>query len=105
MNWNPAQYWPLFAVLVLIVLAGMAWRRQRDRIWIDRYFSGRKPLAISYGVIFFGLSSDPGQIRHHSGFLALFPDRLFHRTPRTDSNTDIPIDRIVKVHHGRFSPW
>jgi hypothetical protein len=87
----------VFLGLALAFLGGVAWRRWRDRRWIDGRFGAGRVRMQSFGVGCFGLASQPGPPRRTRGFLLLLPDRLFFRSPWSGREIDIPLGRITAV--------
>jgi hypothetical protein len=95
------QQWVFIALAFFGIIAYIVWIRWRDRRWIDAYFHGRKSLAMSFGVGYFGRAAEPDAPRHSSGFLLLFSDRLFYRSRIKKIQVDIPTHAIRRVYHGR----
>ena len=95
------QQWIIIAVVFFGIIGYIAWMRWRDRKWIDERFSGRPILAMSFGVNFFGNTSEAGKPRRSSGFLLLFSDRLFYRSRVKKIELEIPGARIARIYHGR----
>jgi hypothetical protein len=94
------QQWLIIAVVFFGIIGTVALIRYKDRKWIERRFSDRQIRAVSFGVNYFGLSSEPGSTRRSSGFLLLLSDRLFFRSRIKGLELDIPGDRIRNVTHG-----
>ena len=94
------QQWLLIAIVFFGIIGYIAWIRWRERKWIDARFGKEPPLAISFGVNFYGRATEPGKPKRSSGFLLLFPDRLFYRSRLTGQEMDIPTKQIHYVYHG-----
>ena len=56
---------------------------------------------MSFGVNYFGRSTEPGPPRRSSGFLLLLPDRLFYRSRLAKLELEIPQSDISSVYHDR----
>lgn len=95
------QQWMIIAVVFFGIMAYIVWIRWRDRKWIDERFGGRKILAMSFGVNYFGSATEPGAPRRSSGFLLMLPDRLFYRSRLKRLELEIPAARIARVYHDR----
>ena len=95
------QQWILIAVVFFGIIGYISWMRWRDRKWIDARFGSRPILAMSFGVNFFGKTSEPGKPRRSSGFLLLLSDQLFYRSRVKKIELEIPGARIARVYHER----
>ncbi len=95
------QQWIFIAVIFFGIIGYIALMRRRDRKWIEERFGSRPVLAMSFGVNFFGKSSEPGKPRRSSGFLLLFSDRLFYRSRVKKIELEIPAARIARIYHDR----
>jgi hypothetical protein len=94
------QQWLFVAVIVFGIIGYIALIRWRDRKWIEARFGHQKILAMSFGVNYFGRTSEAGKPRRSSGFLLLMPDRLFYRSRSARIELDIPASKIVQVYPG-----
>jgi hypothetical protein len=95
------QQWLVIAVLFFGIIAYVAWVRWRDRRWIDRRFGERNVRAMSFGVNFFGCTTEPGKPKRSSGFLLLLPDRLFYRSRLKKIELEIPTKGIARIYPDR----
>ncbi len=95
------QQWILIAVVFFGIIGYIALMRRHDRKWIDERFGSRPILAMSFGVNFFGRSSEPGKPRRSSGFLLLLSDQLFYRSRVKKIELEIPGNRIARIYHDR----
>jgi hypothetical protein len=95
------QQWVIIAVVFFGIIGYIAWMRWRDRKWIDERFGSRPILAMSFGVNFFGKTSEPGKPRRSSGFLLLLSDQLFYRSRVKKIELEIRGARIGRVYHDR----
>jgi hypothetical protein len=95
------QQWVIIAVVFFGIIGYIVWMRWRDRKWIDERFGSRPILAMSFGVNFFGETSEPGKPRRSSGFLLLLSDQLFYRSRVNKIELEIPGARIKRVYHDR----
>lgn len=95
------QQWILIAVVFFGIIGYIALMRRHDRKWIDERFGSRPILAMSFGVNFFGRTSEPGKPRRSSGFLLLLSDQLFYRSRVKKIELEIPGNRIARIYHDR----
>ncbi len=93
--------WMIFAAAFFGIIACIAWIRWCDRKWIKERFDPKSVKAVSFGVNYFGLASEPGAPRRSSGFLLLLNDRLFYRSRFKKIELSIPGHRIRRVTHDR----
>ena len=93
--------WLIFAFVFFGIIAYIAWIRWRDRQWINARFDPKAVKAMSFGVNYFGLSSEAGKPKRSSGFLLLLNDRLFYRSRIKKIELSIPGNRIRRVTHDR----
>ena len=101
MDFLGEQQWILIAVVFFGIIGYIVWMRWRDRKWIDERFGSRPILAMSFGVNFFGKTSEPGKPRRSSGFLLLLSDQLFYRSRVKKIELEIPGAHIARVYHDR----
>jgi len=101
LNFLGDQQWLIIAVIFFGIIGYIAVMRWRDRKWIEKRFGSRPVLAMSFGVNFFGKTSEPGKPRRSSGFLLLFSDRLFYRSRVKKIELEIPAARIARIYHDR----
>ncbi len=94
------QQWIYIAVLFLAIFVYIIYIRYRDRQWIAKRFGPKQAVALSFGVNYFGRTSEPGKPRKSSGFLILLPDRLFYRSRFSGLELDIPGKKIARVYPG-----
>jgi hypothetical protein len=91
--------WLLFALLFFGFLIFVSWQRRMDKKWIQDRLGHRRILIESFGVIFFGLTSDSAPPRRIKGVLVLLADGLFFGRRVGLKNLDIPGDKIIRVYH------
>ena len=92
------QGWLFIAFIFFGIIGYIAYIRWRDRNWIGKRFGDQKILAMSFGVNYFGRSSEPGKPRKSSGFLLLLPDRIFYRSRTARLELSIVSRNIAKVY-------
>jgi hypothetical protein len=97
-NFFFTQQW-FILLLGFGILAFFVWRRWRDLRWIKTHFANQQAVVQSFGVQYFGRATEPGEPRRHPGFLLLFPDKLFFRSPTANMNLTIPVFTIRRVYH------
>ncbi len=93
--------WMIFAAVFFGIIAAISWIRWRDRQWINARFDPKSVKAMSFGVNYFGLASEPGAPKRSSGFLLLLQDGLFYRSRIKKIELSIPGHRIRRVTHDR----
>ena len=91
--------WIVIALVFFGIVFYMARLRHLERKLIEERFPGRTALAQSFGVGFFGLASNPERPKRQSGFLVLFPDRLFFRSRNGRVEIEIEAIGLVRVYH------
>ncbi len=94
------KQWLLILLVFFGFIAYLAWLRARERRWIAKRFGEDKIIAMSFGVEYFGKSSEPGPPRGTRGFLLLLEDRLFFRGRFKQLEVEVPGASIIKIHHG-----
>ncbi len=99
-NYFIHQQWLLIAFIFFGIIGYIAWIRWRDRKWIETRFGKKQTLAMSFGVNYFGRGTEPGKPKRSSGFLLLFPERLFYHSRVAGLEVDIPTNHIHRVYHG-----
>ena len=100
MDYLVHQQWLIVAVIFFGIIFYISWRRWQDRKWIRERFGEQPPVALSFGVHFFGRATEPVSPRRKTGFLLLLPDRLVFRGRGNRPVLDIPGRRIARVYHG-----
>jgi len=95
------QQWLIIALVFFGMIGYLSWIRWRDRKWIDARFGSDQILAMSFGVNYFGRSSEPGPPRRSSGFLLLLSDRLFYRSRMGKLEVEIRGCRIARAYPDR----
>jgi hypothetical protein len=102
MDFLAEQEWIVIAVIFFGIIAYVSWLRWRDRKWIEDRFGSHNILAMSFGINYFGRTTEPGSPRKSSGFLLLLPDRLFYRSRLKKIELDIPASSISRIYHDRY---
>jgi len=92
--------WIIIAVIFFGIIGYVAFIRWRDRKWIEDRFKGKKVLAMSFGVNYFGRASEPGRPRKSAGFLLLLEDGVFYRSRAAGLELNIPGSNIAHVYPG-----
>lgn len=95
------QQWLIIAIVFFGIIFYISWIRWRDRKWIEARFGADRILAMSFGVNYFGRSTEKGGPRRSSGFLLLLSDRVFYRSRMARLELDIPVEKIARVYHDR----
>ena len=101
MDFLAKQEWIIIALIFFGVIAYISWLRWRDRKWIENRFGSQNILAMSFGINYFGRTTEPGAPRKSSGFLLLLSDRLFYRSRLKKIELEIPAASIARVYHDR----
>ncbi|MBT4091959.1 MAG: hypothetical protein HN580_15715 [Deltaproteobacteria bacterium] len=93
------QHWILIAFIFFGFLGYIVFLRWLDQRWINRKYGSDNVRTISYGVNYYGRTSDEGKIRRSTGVLVLLTDRLFFRSRRARLEIEIPGDKLLNVYH------
>lgn len=93
------QQWILIPLVFLAILGYFAWFRRKDQRFIEQKFGLNNSRVLSFGITFYGVSSDHGPVKKLSGFLLLLPDRLYFRNRRTGLELEIIGDKVLEVYH------
>jgi hypothetical protein len=93
------QHWILIAFIFFGFLCYIAILRWQDQRWIHKKYGSDNVRATSYGVSFYGRTSDEGKIRRSTGVLVLLTDRLYFRSRRARLEIEIPGDKLLNVYH------
>jgi hypothetical protein len=99
MNIFANQQWIFIAIVFFGIIFYISWLRWRERKWIEKRFGEERAIAMSFGVNYFGRTTEPGAPRKSSGFLLMFPDKLFYRSRLTKLELEIPGHRLTRVYH------
>ncbi len=98
-NTFAGQHWVLIALIFFGILAYIVFLRWQDQRWIDKKYGSENVRAISYGVNYYGRTSDEGKVRRSTGVLVLLTDRLFFRSRRARLEMEIPGKNVLNVYH------
>jgi hypothetical protein len=93
------QHWILIVFIFFGFLCYIAILRRQDQRWINKKYGSDNVRATSYGVSFYGRTSDEGKIRRSTGVLVLLTDRLYFRSRRARLEIEIPGDKLLNVYH------
>lgn len=93
------QHWILIALIFFGFLGYMAFIRWQDQRWLNKKYGSDNIRTISYGVNYYGRTSDEGKVRRSTGVLVLLTDRLFFRSRRSRLEIEIPGEKLLKVYH------
>ena len=94
------QQWMIIGLIFFGIFFYIAWARKRDRNWIEQNFRKEQIRALSFGINYFGKSSDPGKIKTVRGLLLLLSDRLIFRSRNGKVEVEIPGSKVTKIYHG-----
>lgn len=92
------EQWSLIAILFFGIIGYIAWIRWRDNRWIEKRFGRDRIIAMSFGVNYFGRSSEPGKPGRSSGFLLLLKDRIFYKSRLAKLEVEIPGQAITQIY-------
>lgn len=93
------QHWILFALIFLGFLGYIVFLRWQDQRWINKKYGSDNVRTISYGVNYYGRTSEEGKVRRSTGVLVLLTDRLFFRSRRARLEIEIPGEKLLNVYH------
>ncbi len=99
MDYLKEQQWIVIAALFFGVIVYISIRRWLDQHWIEKRFGKNNIRAVSFGVNYYGRSSELGPPRRSSGFLILLPDGLFYRSRWRKLEVHLPSPRMLSVYH------
>jgi len=89
----------IIGIIFLSILAGMTWLTYRDKKWVKKNYKKQDIIALGFGIICFGLSSDQGALKKHKGFLLIHRGGLLFKSRFSNVMFDIPGKSIQKVYH------
>ncbi|MBU2512661.1 hypothetical protein KJ966_15095 [bacterium] len=75
-----SEEWSFIAIIFFGIIAYIAWIRWQDHRWIENRFGRDNVIAMSFGINYFGRTSEPGKAIRSSGFLILLKDRVVYRS-------------------------
>ena len=98
--------WGIFSALFFGLLVFIVLMRRVESRRIENKFKKESIIISSYGVNYFGLSSEPGGPARSAGTLVLLRDGLYYRARFRKKELFIPGDaitaiRIVETHKGK----
>lgn len=98
--------WGIFTALFFGLLVFIVLMRRVESRRIERRFKTESIVISSYGVNYFGLSSEPGGPARSAGTLVLLKDGIFYRARFRKKELFIPGNaitaiRIVETHKGK----
>lgn len=98
--------WIFLSIVFFTILAFMVVMRRIESSRIEKKFNGKDIVITSYGVNYFGLSSEKGRIPRSSGILVLLKDAIYYRARFTRRELLIPGKsiralKIVETHKGK----
>ncbi len=93
-----SEQWMFIAFIFFGVIGYISWIRWRDHHWIESRFQKKDVIAMSFGVSYFGRSSEPGKPERSGGFLVLLKDRLFFYSRWSKREIDIPGSAITRIY-------
>lgn len=98
--------WILLSTALFIVIAYMVVIRWIETHRVERKFSKDEIIITSYGVNYFGLSSESGKIPRSVGIIVLLKSGLYYRAKFFKKELLIPRGkikalRIVETHKGK----
>lgn len=92
------QQWIFFAVIFFGIIGYVSWIRWLDHRWIESRFSKEKVIAMSFGVNYFGKTSDPGGPKRSSGFLVLTHNGILYRSRRSNLVVEVAGANIENIY-------
>ncbi len=98
--------WIFLSIVFFAVLAFLVIMRRIESSRIERKFNKDEVVITSYGVNYFGLSSEKGRIPRSSGILVLLKDAIYYRARFSKRELLIPGKsirslKIVETHKGK----
>ena len=100
MEFFQQYYIVIIGCLFLCALGAMTWLTHKEKKWVRNNYKKQDIIALGFGVICHGLSSDQGAPNHHKGFLLIHRHGLLFKSRFSNIKFDIPGESIQKVYHG-----
>lgn len=92
------QEWSYIALLFFGLVGFIAWIRWRDQRWIEKTYGRENVLAMSFGVNFFGLESEPGKPKSKTGFLLLTKDKIVFKSRYSKLLVEISGESVRRIY-------
>jgi len=93
------QHWIFIALIFFGFLGYIVFLRWQDQRWINKKYGSDNVRTISYGVNYYGRTSDEGKVSRSTGVLVLLTDRLYFRSRRARLEIEIQGGKVLKVYH------
>ncbi|MEN8211348.1 MAG: hypothetical protein ABFR31_06495 [Thermodesulfobacteriota bacterium] len=100
MNFFEQYHIFIIGCLFLSILIGMAFFTWREKQWVKKNYNKKDIIALGFGIICFGLSSDQGALKKYKGFLVVHKKGLMFKGRFSDIKFDISVKSIRRVYHG-----
>ena len=94
------QEWIVIATVFFGIIGYVAWIRWNDQRWIEKNVGRDNVIAMSFGIGYFGRTSDPEKPKRTGGFLLLKKDSLFFKSRKKNIELEIPGKQIVRIYPG-----
>ncbi|WP_457552494.1 hypothetical protein [Desulfobacula sp.] len=89
----------IIGCLFLCMIAGMTWLTHKEKKWVKNHYKKEDIIALGFGVICYGLSSDQSPLKSYKGFLLIHRHGLFFKSRFSNTRFDVPGKSIQKVYH------
>ncbi len=100
MEFLQQYYIVIIGCLFLCVFGAMTWLTHKEKKWVKNNYKKQDIIALGFGVICYGLSSDHGEPKHYKGFLLIHRHGLLFKGRFSNIKFDVPGKSIQKVFHG-----
>ncbi|MDA3916316.1 MAG: hypothetical protein PF690_05015 [Deltaproteobacteria bacterium] len=100
MNFFDQYHIFIIGFLFLSILIGMTFFTWKEKQWVKKKYNKKDIIALGFGIICFGLSSDQEALKKYKGFLVVHKKGLMFKGRFSDIIFDIPVKSIKKVYHG-----
>ena len=85
--------------LFLCILIGMTWLTYKEKRWIKKNYRKEDIIALGFGILCYGVSSDQGAPKKLKGFLLVHKGGLLFKSRFSNTLFDIPGKSIQKIYH------
>ena len=89
----------IIGIFFLSFIFGMTWLAYRDKKWVRQNYKKEDIIALGFGILCYGVSSDQGAPKKHKGFLLIHRGGVLFKGRFSDTLFDIPGKSIQKVYH------
>jgi len=89
----------IIGCVFLTILMAMTWLTHREKKWVKKRYKKENIIALGFGIICYGLSSDKKAPKKHKGFLLVHKGGVLFKSRFSEKQFNIPGESIQKVYH------